>query len=381
MSVSNVERRIVDIAYVFCIMYLSIFTFLYKTTGFAYTTVGIMTLLLGIDILLSRKVGINIPVCFIIIYISIMFLMAFLIYEIDETDAYFKSFIILGTVGFYFANRQPDFKKVIVINSLFFSFYMFIGGGAKELEVDYFNMSCAMLPGICSLILASLTFMKEKKKIAGVLFSLLGIFFLFVLASHGSRSSIVSIFVFILILLWFYFDFLWMKIAVMCVCLAALGFVLNIEQALSSISNFLNRYGIEFYAISKSIEKLHGSSGISSGRNIIQKQVFENLNVLNVLFGKGISSFEATYGTYPHNIVLNLFVDYGLIGVAFFSYIIALTVKILKRKDQNEKMIIILLFSSAIVPLLFSFTYWRYPAFFLYIGIVLSKRKQIKYKR
>ena len=148
MSVSNVERRIVDIAYVFCIMYLSIFTFLYKTTGFAYATVGIMTLLLGIDILLSRKVGINIPVCFIIIYISIMFLMAFLIYEIDETDAYFKSFIILGTVGFYFANRQPDFKKVMVINSLFFSFYMLIGGGAKELEVDYFNMSCAMLPGI-----------------------------------------------------------------------------------------------------------------------------------------------------------------------------------------------------------------------------------------
>ena len=118
-----------------------------------------------------------------------------------------------------------------------------------------------------------------------------------------------------------------------------------------------------------------------AGRNIIQKQVFENLNVLNVLFGKGISSFEATYGTYPHNIVLNLFVDYGLIGVAFFSYIIVLTIKILKRKDQNEKMIIILLFSSAIVPLLFSFTYWRYPAFFLYIGIVLSKRKQIKYKR
>ena len=107
-----------------------------------------------------------------------MFLMAFLIYEIDETDAYFKSFIILGTVGFYFANRQPDFKKVMVINSLFFSFYMLIGGGAKELEVDYFNMSCAMLPGICSLILASLIFMKEKKKIRIVIFPFGNLFFI-----------------------------------------------------------------------------------------------------------------------------------------------------------------------------------------------------------
>lgn len=378
MNVNNIERRVVDIAYVFCIIYLSIFTFLYKITGFAYTTVGIMILLFGIDIWLSRKVRIDKLIFFIIIYILIMFFIAFLIYRVDETEDYFQSFIVLGTIGFYFANKKADFKIVIIVASLFFSLYMLLLGGTKQLEVDYFNMSCAMIPGICSLILASIILMKEKKKILGLVFLLLGAYFLFVLALHGSRSSVVSIFVFILILFWFFYDVLWLKIVVLCAGSGIILFILNIEQALGSLSNYLSKYGIEFYAISKSIEKLHGNSGITSGRYSIQKHVFENLDFLNVLFGKGISSFEATYGTYPHNIVLNLFVDYGLIGVVFFIFVIVLTIKILKRGNQDEKMIIILLFSSAVVPLFFSFTYWRYPAFFLYIGIVLSKRKTDK---
>lgn len=376
MKVNNIEGKVVNIAYVFCVIYLSIFTFLYKMSRFPYITVGIMSLLLFIDALLVKKVCINKIVLLVALYILCMFFVAFLKYGFGENVAYFQSFIVLGTIGFYFGNKQANYKRVIIISSVFFSFYMLLGGGKKQLQIDYFNMSCAMIPGICSLILASIILMNEGKKKMGTLFLVGGAYSLLLLAVHGSRSSVVSVFAFIILLFWYYYDIWWLKLVVLCSGAGLVGFLLNMEKILLYLSDYLSNRGVELYFIDKSVEKLHGDSGITSGRIEIQKQVFENLNPINIFFGKGISSFEAMYGTYPHNLVLNLFVDYGMIGVVSFSVIVVQTLKLLKMGNKDEKMMIILLFSSAIVPLFFSFTYWRFPAFFLYIGIILAQRKR-----
>src|SRR5699024_4331940 len=83
-----------------------------------------------------------------------------------------------------------------------------------------------------------------------------------------------------------------------------LGIIIKINDIILFSYNYLLTKGIEFTALTKSVQKMQTDTGLSNGRINIYENVIQLIKE-NPLLGKGIS-YYAYYsgGRFPHNIVL-----------------------------------------------------------------------------
>lgn len=380
MRTREIKSTIACFWYLLCILYMAVFTCLYNITGFPYVTIFLMMILTILHAIYSKKIPMNRQMFFLFLFILLNFLVAFLVYNVEFTKAYFISFITLGIMGFYFSTINVNTEKVLNYVGIVFIIYMLLLGGRQDFMTDYFNMSNAMLPGVCTLIMLTFSGMNEKKLFKSIIYGGFSLYFFYFLLSKGSRSTVVALLGFVAI----YILVLTNSKLIKTIVISGIGVLvilaLNIEKVLIFLDGWFAAKGISLYFITKSIEKMNGKSGITSGRNSIAKKVFEFDNIGQILWGRGISGFEATSGIYPHNLMLHFFSEYGIIGVIFLTAIMITTIQLLRVENENNKKMLVLLFGTAIIPLFFSFAYWRYPTFFLYIGKVLIRKQQLGLK-
>ena len=141
---------------------------------------------------------------------------------------------------------------------------------------------------------------------------------------------------------------------------------------------------IGIYFFSKSIEKLR-SSTIASHREVLISKFFRS-DFFTFLLGRGIGGFEKEFGTYPHNVILNKWSDFGIVGLIWIL-IVVVVVGIIITKEKENKEIFLIILGASLFPFMFSFTYWSNPGFFLLeflvvkyiVGILKRKRWSIKF--
>jgi hypothetical protein len=113
----------------------------------------------------------------------------------------------------------------------------------------------------------------------------------------------------------------------------------------------------------------------SSGRNILQEQLMQAVS--NNWFGYGIAGDRAIVGAYAHNILIELWVSFGVIvGTALFIVPVFFTVLLLIKKSRYntaEDSFILVLISSCYVKLFLSGTYLTESFLFLLIGVLISE--------
>lgn len=316
---------------------------------------------------------------FVVVGVTLLFLFSYLFAKIDLTifSLYFFSFFVFGVTGLLYSSTPFDYKvfyKSILIISI-----VSLPGIYRISNTDYSQMGdvSGFLMGISrgalrlllGVFIAVFLFKNKLLKVGLFLIILIYLSFFF---SFGTRSSIVGL------LLFFVFYYLIRKEkltyrSVILMFLLAFVFSFFVIDIVTSIHNLLQQIGINVKAIEKIIRMFEMNQELSNGRTRLWIQAFKDISV-SPFFGNGISAYEKINGIYPHNFLIQIFHEGGIL------YIILILIVILKffgllisnKQSGETKIFLIYLFFSGIVELLFSNVYWRNVYFWFFIGYVLS---------
>lgn len=238
-----------------------------------------------------------------------------------------------------------------------------------------------LVPVVANIVYLTYYFSEEslKAKIVTVVLSICNLLFCFRILAHGSRGVVLSIF---LLLLFIFIVHIKqnnrgvavhkgrLRSTVVALVLIAASYI----SFFSYIDKYLeNKTGISFYAIEK-IARMGAEGDLDNGRNSIASVALDGFWD-QPIWGHGIDRFEAVTGqNYPHNFVLEILFDGGLI--LFFILLIPFLVSILKflvRCNKDEMAVFSTLFFSSVPGALFSQDLYNMPVLWMTFGFCLSK--------
>jgi len=230
---------------------------------------------------------------------------------------------------------------------------------AGDMQRSYF-----MLPHVSLVVVSTLA----HKNILNILVSIIGIFSIF---SFGTRGPVLCL-LFLIVIYMLVFQkthkHLWFFLLVSGVILCLMWFYDDIIQFLKS---FFQEAGMNT-RIFDLIQS--GNIAESSGRNRIQSLLLEAIS--ENPFGYGIAGDRLLAGSYSHNVLVELWVSYGVfLGSIIFIVPVIFTVRLmLKRKSHRtvEDNFILVLIASSYIKLFLSGTYLTESLLYLLIGVLLS---------
>lgn len=145
---------------------------------------------------------------------------------------------------------------------------------------------------------------------------------------------------------------------------------------LEKSNDFLLRYNIDNRIINKFLgEELLDDSGRDSITQVLRNAVWEK-----PILGYGIMGDRVLAGSYAHNILYELMIDFGvIIGGFLFVVVTFMMIKAVLKVNVTEsyKIISILLISTVFIKLFISGSYIQEPIFFLLLGITLFNKDRI----
>lgn len=185
----------------------------------------------------------------------------------------------------------------------------------------------------------------------------------------GSRGSFACITVISMVMIWSYRK----RISFLKV-LATLSLVSAFIYVLISKAN-------DSFALQRMLMVFSSDLGIStSGRDIFYKKAIDTF-LNSPIFGNGIGAYANIFGiyVYPHNIILEILNDFGILGLIVFLVFIIKAFKNLAKmlkQDKNEQ-IIALLFLNSITMLLFSSSYLVNAQFWMSFVLVYTYHNKL----
>lgn len=346
----------------------------------AGTVVALWGILCALELSAGQK-----PNSTAIIIAVILLIAHFLSYAFHPSEIgkrYFTNYLIYGALFLLIPLREIDFNKVLKIvfyyGIILLPFYARYDYGYGITDAGDFEggilmtMSYRMLPFILAPILL---FLNKTNKIwergAGIVVAVLySLIFLIV----GARGAIISLFAFISIFYIISGDKRKNKIVrLSIISITAIVFLTSFDLIIDNLFNLLDTFGIS----SRSIERMYyaefGDGDISAGRYKIYGMAFNEF-LQSPIWGNGIGSFDSYKGTFPHNIFLQLMVEGGLFLVVPFTIIFIKGLTYIYKKGRNSVSggVMLFLFCSGMIRLLFSFYLWGSHLCWLFILMVLN---------
>ncbi|MER2108135.1 MAG: O-antigen polymerase [Solibacillus sp.] len=157
----------------------------------------------------------------------------------------------------------------------------------------------------------------------------------------------------------------------------AISIYLNLNALLLNAIQLIDRLGLQSYAISKLKMTLEqGVLAASSGRDTLVQVTWEIINKENfmpIAYGNLKNYSEHIY---PHNIILELIMNFGIVGV--FVFLIStgwIVYKIFIIRNVPLKHTVTLIFILIFIRLQFSGSYWMESYLWFLIGFILFNSK------
>lgn len=147
--------------------------------------------------------------------------------------------------------------------------------------------------------------------------------------------------------------------------------VLNFDSIMVVLSDFAERFGINTRSINMYLQGAWMENKSNDGRNELASQVFSLIK--DNPMGYGFLSHYKLLGTYPHNVFLELLLDFGVfLGGALCVTIIVLSARnIFLNKNLSSAFAI--MFAIAFVKSFFSGEIATDPFFAIFIGLILRQ--------
>jgi len=258
----------------------------------------------------------------------------------------------------YFTESLNKFLDVVLIMGSFVAISFVIHNFKGDLLIKYFWLAIALAGGLLALVAAAqiiatgpiagigrvsilgggpnvfgrnmglfaltcLHFTKHNK--SGYLWGLLALLACTLVLLSGSRGAMLSLLGGIIIFV--FIHRLTLK-RILSVSVSGIGFTIAILYVTGYLEMVREMYRIRVLDL---LFRDNGELLYSSGRNILFRHAIE-LGSTRPIFGNGLDSFAALgFGVYPHNLILELFVEGGLFGLLLFFGVIALTIMFVNR--------------------------------------------------
>ncbi|MEH7119241.1 O-antigen ligase family protein, partial [Neobacillus vireti] len=297
-----------------------------------------------------------------------------------NTIEYFFQFLFNCVFISYVANYK--YNSIIVIKILIwlgiaFSYVVL----PSILNTDYVAMriSYGLLPSCLGLIYLAFN-KKYSNKVELLLYFLLLLTAFKFLIFSGSRGAVFSIFVYLYVLIINKLKTRATKITFSFIVIILIYyFVFYLDKIILQVNNFLLIYNIDIEWLDRSIRQMDSDAGLLSNRDQLYEGAVKLISE-HPIFGIGIGNFDSIYGIYPHNLVLELMVEFGLVGTIIFIFIIIMGYIKSLKSNKNIKVMMQFLFSLSIPQLMFSNSFWLSSTFWMYILIsIYLIRKNFNY--
>lgn len=207
----------------------------------------------------------------------------------------------------------------------------------------------------------------EKRKIKCIILILLS---LFVILMLGSRGAIISIVFFFIIKALISNRLSLVRKIVIVIIVASV--VIFYKQIFEWIYNIGTHFGI----YSRTLFVMENDLSHMSGRDNIYAEVWREI-CKNPFKIRGIAFDRGFFGTYPHNIALELMYQFGIVfgGTAVIAIIIAVVRQLgkISRIDDADSTVGILLVAAGVMSLIFSNTLWKSMYFWTWLGYTISE--------
>lgn len=327
---------------------------------------------------------------FLSLYAVAFFLVSFIVSNMNPTTVeYFLYFVVFGLTSFLLPYRY-EFKLVLRFIVLFGALLLWsyvsvdyasilanVGGVYDNVNAVFMDISYKTLVFVVSGALVAVTDDNKYMKIAGVV---VAIPYLLISFIYGARGALLSVFVFV-----FLFWFLCAKnrrvlrkraLATLIVCVTLL---VLFPLIINVMYNVLQEHGIEARAVERLFESVSGNTSLGTGRDVLTQRAVEGF-LKSPVWGNGIASFDNYSGTYPHNIILQLLYEGGLLlAVPFLTCLFhGIFTMLSLRYDREYRLFLLMLFCSGVVELFLSSHLWMSLFFWLFIGLSLSRKKFLR---
>ena len=166
--------------------------------------------------------------------------------------------------------------------------------------------------------------------------------------------------------------------------IAVVLFVFNIETIMIEFASIAEQYGYESRTIEMFFE---GTLNDDSGRGRFYDSAVEVIQE-HLIFGCGMGGssyhlYQKVHGvkpgpldvSYAHNLVLDFYMDYGILLGTFLILILVIGIifaYIKSRNNKNSTGMLFFIFSLSIPKLMLSSTYMSESVFFLLIGLLIN---------
>ncbi len=196
---------------------------------------------------------------------------------------------------------------------------------------------------------------------------------LVLLLIYGSRGPILCYMIFLGVSVFLKKGSGWIKSIVVTLGVLGIVFYNNIGAI---ILKTLNTYGIR----SRTLSLLFSDFSHTSGRDILADQARVMIQKKPV-FGWGIAGEYLEMENYPHNIFLELQIDYGVvIGCGIFWALLIITVILVFRLKGVRGKLFLIFVAYGYISLFYSGTYLTDHGFSMFLGLMLNCMRQCKKK-
>lgn len=311
-------------------------------------------------------------ILFIMITFLVIILFNYILYPdnfkyIDIVSIVFSVFSFFSFI-FYTSLKNKDIFFILFIQSVyiqsFFSILYFLSIYFNN--TFFYSMSYSYY--IFPLLLLLIWKMFKSFKIIDLFLFLLNLMFLIII---GSRGPLVAVMIFLIILFVNkIIKFRNKSQFLINVSLVTFLFLLiiNINKIIIYLINILSNHGIKSRAISLFLDP---SADFSSGRDILYYYTLNYINKRPIL-GYGILGDRKVLHAYPHNIFLELLMQYGIIigSLILITLLGLIFYRFLKKSNNKEKYFFA--FSLGFITLLVSGSYLTSYNFWLFLAIFIN---------
>lgn len=243
--------------------------------------------------------------------------------------------------------------------------------------VSIMGLSYSILPIVVAGIMHRIYYKELNNFVLNCCF-LIDIIYLFVLVIYSNRGAVLSLMIFM--------AFLYIKkpsehkhdkyMTLKIVLILLLSFLIAsyLFEILAVIMALIEKLGLKLAFLEK-LMRLNKAADISNGRDVITEYVIANI-LQSPIIGHGIATItHNSHGVidYPHNFILQLLYDGGII---MFIPIIWPITKAIKYsfygKNFNYSILMMFFIVICIPKMLFSMNMWTTPAFWLFIFSCLN---------
>lgn len=340
----------------------------------------ISTYILGIEIgillvvyLINCKFRLNrsntIRMFGLVFIVSTIFLIDFIFRRNVLTWQYYYYFLIYGGLTAVFFINIKDYGKLLE----YWTIFAIVSGSLVVLDPfneyaisgSYMDFGTAILPAFSASVIV---YAYYKKKLV---LPLLLIFLLEIIlyANKGATFSAIGIILFFTI--YMTEDRKKRIKRVVLILILSIAFIISFSTILKLLVKLSAYFGVGSYSLSDVNQIL--TSGGQLHSYSVRTDIWAHIGTelkKNLITGIGIGGFEIKYGNYAHNFFLDILITHGiLIGFCVFIVIAVFIKNTIKCQYRERFMFFSIILLLWILPLMFSFTYWKTNTFWLFLII------------